>query len=358
MRRPSGNTRPTPSDGSPARSVLRVAHLLPGMATGGRERMVADFCAHAGRWGVRPQVISYDPPRDGRIALPDGVAEHLLDRTDPGFAGALAALLRRERIDVVHAQGHVSAALAAPVARDRPVLATLHVALGSGWRWAPAIARGLRRARHVTAVSADLARRYHWLAGQRAEVIPPGIDLDRFALVEREVGAQPFTVGIAARLHPGKRHVDAIAALRILAREGFACRLRIAGTGALEPSLRAAAAGLDIRFDGDVTDMPGWLAALDASLLPSDHEGTPLALLEACATGLPGIATDVGGIAEALGDAVLLVPRRDPAAIAAAIRRVAQDDSIAAAARKHRHALSLDTGLARYATLYRELASQ
>ncbi|MBA2934239.1 glycosyltransferase [Sphingomonas sp. CGMCC 1.13654] len=304
--------------------MIRVAHLLPNMVTGGRERIVADLCRHAGMIGVEPSLILYDPDAEGRRIDPGDVPQHALDRHRPDFAAALRDLLARERIDVLHAQGHIAAALAAPVAHAVPMVTSLHVALGSGWRWAPAIARGLRASRAVTAVSADLARRFRWLAGLDIEVVSPGIDLPAFRPAERPAN-HLFTIGIAARLHPVKRHRDAIEAIRLLKAQGVAARLSIAGQGPLETDLRVRAAGFDVEFVGDMADMPGWFAGLDAFLLCSDHEGVPLALIEACASGLPCIAAAVGGIQEAFGDAILAVPRRRPDAVAAAVRRLATD---------------------------------
>jgi glycosyltransferase involved in cell wall biosynthesis len=307
--------------------VIRVAHLLPNMVTGGRERIVADLCRHSASIGVEPSLILYDPDAEGRRIDAGGVPQQALDRRRPDFVEALRMLLVRERIDVLHAQGHIAAALAAPVADVVPVVTSLHVALGGGWRWAPAIARGLRASRVVTAVSADLARRFRWLAGREIAVVPPGIGLSVFRPVERSTNAL-FRLGIAARLHPVKRHRDAIEAVRRLSVRGVKVRLSIAGQGPLESDLRARASGLDVDFAGDVADMSTWLAGLDAFLLCSDHEGLPLALIEACASGLPCIATAVGGIPDAFGDAVLSVPRRRPDAIADAIERLATDSAL------------------------------
>ncbi|MDO7842343.1 glycosyltransferase [Sphingomonas immobilis] len=333
---------------------MRVAHLLPNMVTGGRERLVADLCAGAAAQGVEPVILRYDPHAEGRRIAVDA-AQHDLDRAAPDFATRLRALLAAERIDVLHAQGHIAAALAAPVMRDVPTLTTLHVALGSGWRWLPAIARGLRASRGVTAVSDDLARRFRWIAGQPIATIPPGIDLARFAPRDRTPHAT-FTIGIAARLHPVKRHADAIAALRLL---GPQYRLEIAGQGPLEPDLRALAAGLDVHFAGDVADMPGWLAGLDAFALPSDHEGTPVALLEAMASGLPCIATRVGGVPAAAGEGALLVPRRRPDAIAAAVAGLIADPEARAAlgekARARAMAFGSEAMRAAYAARYRAM---
>lgn len=335
---------------------MKVAHLLPNMVTGGRERIVADLCANAAQRGIEARLIAYDPHGVGqRLACP-GLRQHDVDRAGPDFARRLADCLDRERIDVLHAQGHIAAALARPVAGRVPVVTTLHIALGGGWRWLPDIVRGLRASQAITAVSADLARRYRPLAGQSIAVIAPGVDAARFRPTAREGAQEPFTIGIAARLHPVKRHRDLIAAMHLLAARGVGCRLRIAGEGPLERDLRARSVGLDVRFDGHVEDMAAWLNGLDAFALVSDHEGTPLSLLEACSAGIPCIATDVGGIAAALGDAVRLVPRQRPAAIASAIESIADRGErwqrLRDAALRHADALSYTESHGAYARLY------
>lgn len=336
--------------------MLRVAHLLPNMIAGGRERIVAQLCDNAAGMGIEPHLITYDPEAPGQRFSLAGVPVHAIDRQRVDFVRALGDMLQANRIDVLHAQGHVAAAIAAPVGRAVPMVVTLHAALGSGWRWAPAMARGLRAATAITAVSHDLAGRYRWLAGRPIATILPGIALPPPGPAQPARPVTPFTIGIAARLHPVKRHRDALAALAILGQQGVPCRLAFAGQGPMEAELRARSAGLDVRFDGHVDDMAAWFAGIDAFLLPSDHEGTPLALLEACAAGLPCIATRVGGIPAAVGDAALLVPRRDPPALAAAINRLVAAPELRAAlsgaARARAEQLSLDQALAQYREVY------
>lgn len=342
--------------------MIRVGHLLPNMAIGGRERIVADLCRHAAINDVAPILIAYDPIGPDTTLIDVGDAPiHTIDRHAGDFTGRLRALLASESIDILHAQGHIAAALARPALDNVPMLATLHIALGTGWRWTLPVARGLRAARGVTAVSDDLARRYRLLAGQPITVIPTGVDLERFQVKRSFHGLRPFTLGIAARLHPVKRHEDVIAALKILATAGYSCRLRIAGQGPRGRQLAKLAQGLDVTFDGDVPDMPRWLAGLDAFVLVSDHEGTPAALLEAMAAGLPCVATTVGGIPDLVGDTCLLVTPRQPAMIANALISIIDDQPLAqrlsrsAAARAAKFPAT--TQARHYATAYRHIIS-
>lgn len=323
--------------------------------------MVADLCAISLHHGIEPMVIAYDPAAQGRqIALP-GIAQHHIDRRSKHFRADLSKLLSSEKIDVFHAQGHIAGALGAHAMRDMPSIVTLHIALGQGWRWLPSIAWGLHRAESVTAVSDDLARRFRPWTNKPIAVVPPGIDLRQYRPSEIRKLSQPITLGIAARLHPVKRHRDVFDALRLLKDRGVPCRLFVAGQGLEEANLRSAAEGLNVEFHGDVDDIATWLRRLDAFVLPSDHEGTPLALIEALATGLPCVATDVGGVRNLLGDAGLLVARRNPTAIAYAVERLVnephlrlqlRDDAIARAGR-----FSLDQQAIPFLEMYQRLAA-
>jgi glycosyltransferase involved in cell wall biosynthesis len=112
-----------------------------------------------------------------------------------------------------------------------------------------------------------------------------------------------------------------------------ALTLLFGGEGGLEPVLRDRSAGRDfpVVLAGRIADVGGFLAAVDVFVFPSHQEALPLALLEAMAAGLPIVATTVGGIPEAIEDGVsgLLVPPRQPDAVAGALRRLAADPALA-----------------------------
>jgi len=106
----------------------------------------------------------------------------------------------------------------------------------------------------------------------------------------------------------------------------------IAGGGPLEPELRARIRreGLPVRLLGPRDDVPDLLRAADAVVVPSRWEGQPLAVQEALQAGLPVVATAVGGIPDLVGDAALLVPAGDAAALRDAIRRLLAEPGLAA----------------------------
>jgi glycosyltransferase involved in cell wall biosynthesis len=137
-------------------------------------------------------------------------------------------------------------------------------------------------------------------------------------------------VGSIARLEPVKGIGDFIAAAGIVSEGRPDVRFVIAGTGPLETELRTAAvAGLGSRLAlvGHVARPAQLIVALDVLVLASLSEGLPTVLLEAGALGVPVVATAVGGTPEIVVDGVtgLLVPPRDPAALADAITALVRD---------------------------------
>jgi glycosyltransferase involved in cell wall biosynthesis len=105
-------------------------------------------------------------------------------------------------------------------------------------------------------------------------------------------------------------------------------RLLVAGPGPLEDRLRAAVRdrGIDerLRFLGQRTDVPRLMQAADGYVMSSAWEGLPMVLLEAAASGLPIVTTEIGGARDVVvdGENGYIVPRADDAALAAAMLRV------------------------------------
>jgi glycosyltransferase involved in cell wall biosynthesis len=181
--------------------------------------------------------------------------------------------------------------------------------------------------------------------GAPVKVIPNGVLLPD-APRRRPTVSGTFVFGTAARISPQKRLDELIEAFRLALPALPDCVLRIAGgveTGAEEcaAELRRSAEGLPVEWPGETHDIGGFHAGCDVFVMISDPAGCPNASLEALASGLPVIATDVGGASEQVIDCVngFLVPARDIAALAAAMIAITADpgrrDAMSQAAREH-----------------------
>ena len=264
---------------------------------------------------------------------------------------AARTVARRHRATVMHGHwvipGGVTAAIAAP---GLPLVVSLH---GSdvfvAETFAPAgfaARRVFHRAGFVTACSDDLARRAVALGAEagRLETVPYGVDIDRFRPDPAVRAARRRELGV------GEGVPLCVAAGRLVRKKGFeylidalalapGVVLAIAGDGTLAGELQARArtAGVAdrIRFLGNQPqDRVGeYFAAADVVCVPSvrdnsgNVDGLPNAVLEALASATPLITTTAGGIGAVVehGRTAVVVPERDAAAIADAIRRLVAD---------------------------------
>ncbi len=167
-----------------------------------------------------------------------------------------------------------------------------------------------------------------------AKVIYPGIDVNEF-LLDRTPG-QHVILGTACRLEPVKGVATLIEAIAILAARDPSIRLEVAGDGSLRAGLEEQAARLrvseNISFLGWRRDMTSVLQSWSVFIQPSLDEGFGVAVLEAMASGLPVIASDVGGLRELVqnGKTGFLAPLDAPAVLAAKIRLLLDDPEMRA----------------------------
>jgi glycosyltransferase involved in cell wall biosynthesis len=175
----------------------------------------------------------------------------------------------------------------------------------------------------------------------RIRVVPSGIDLAPFeAPCDREalraaLGVPPGTTLVlqVAALAPHKSQLDLLKAAALLREIQPSIRMWIAGEGRMRRSLEREHAKLAlgelVRFLGFRGDVPDLLRAADLFCLSSKLEGMGTAILEAMAAGLPVVGVRVGGIPEIVvhGETGLLVPAREPGALAAALAELAGDPS-------------------------------
>ncbi len=195
---------------------------------------------------------------------------------------------------------------------------------------------GVEMARAV-GVSPDEARTHVIHMGVE---IPAGASLSR---AEKRMAGEGPVVLCPAHLYPVKGHQYLISAMSILKDRDISCALWNAGEGYLLEDLRRQVDDLGlqarVRFLGPVPHdrILDWYRAgdVDVVVLASvdlgshEHEGIPVALMEAMAQGIPVISTQTGGIPELIGDgAGLLVPPEDPEALALALEQLILDPGL------------------------------
>jgi glycosyltransferase involved in cell wall biosynthesis len=175
------------------------------------------------------------------------------------------------------------------------------------------------------------------------EIVPSGIDFSPFEklggrdFLRKEFGFadDDFLVGIVAALEDHKGHRYLLEAAQILKERAPKVKIVIVGKGSLELDLDQQARALGVTdlvfFLGFRDDVPRILASLDLFVLSSHLEGLGTSIMDAMASRLPVVATQVGGIPEVVihEETGLLVSPRNPAALAEAILKIYQDRDLA-----------------------------
>ncbi len=343
-----------PSEAAP----IRVMHVVAVLSLSGMEH------------GVIKQVNRLDPRRfapsicclgfqreETRAVLDARVPVHELGKAsgrDLRVIGRLAALLRRERIDIVHSHNWQTFFYAVAAAALAGVPLRVHGHHGREAAAAPARQRRLNRwlAGRVTrlvAVSGDLGREIveDWaVPRERLTMIPNGVDLAAFTPPARvdeareELGLAPDhrVVLSIGGLRPVKDYPTLIRGFARVHAQRPEARLVIVGGergGGSQPELAALAAGLGVEgavlFPGVRQDIPRLLAVSDVYVNSSVFEGMSNTILEAMAASRPVVATAVGGNPELVRDGVTgyLVPPGDPARLAERLVEVLGDPGLA-----------------------------
>lgn len=250
--------------------------------------------------------------------------------------------LRAFRPDVVHVHEPFtpSTSMWATLAAEAPVVATFHTGAERSRLYdlaAPLIRRIARRIVVRVAVSPVAERAAAGRIGGSFEIVPNGADVDRFADAEPAALGEGTKLLFVGRLDERKGFPTAVAAFGRLAADRPELRLIVVGDG---PE-RSAIDGLPVDVRARVTmlgavpnvDLPPFERACDLYLGTSvGGESFGIVLVEAMAAGLPVVASDIPGYDEVVTDGVegLLVPPRDPAAVAQAAGSILDDPDLAA----------------------------
>lgn len=257
-------------------------------------------------------------------------------------------IVRRQNVSLIHAHEFRANAFGALVAKlcGIPLVGTVHgknyypdhAKRRVAYRWAS-------RATHMVAVSHDLQRFLEERIGiphDRITVIHNGVDMvpktssDQVRQLRSEfgIGEDEFVLGIVGSLYPVKGHAYLFKALRTVLSQHPGVKLLVIGQGELEQTLKQQVADLRIEkavsFLGLRNDVPRLLPALDLFVLPSLSEGLSIALLEAMSTGVPVLASKVGGNPEIVidGETGYLVPPEQSEELAVHIMKLLRNQDL------------------------------
>ncbi|MEW6254328.1 MAG: glycosyltransferase family 4 protein [Pseudomonadota bacterium] len=337
-----------------------IAHILPWGNVGGTELATLRL-AEALRAGGYENVV-YVPRLPGAESVVDLVRESGFPfaryaQVAPRKANPLPFLANitrlaldfaRRGVGLVHGADLAGAYFTARAARLSGARATSHVRcahprLAAVEHWLLKPVERFVFVSHATVEEQDFACPPSAADVLYDAALPPASYARAQARAHYGLPADALVLGMAARIHPQKDHASLIRAAALLKPYHPGLRVLMVGDHRDTPAHRTRFAELECLmaetgtrdmfvFPGFEAQMPRFYAALDVCLLASHTEGFPLGILEAMGAGLPVIASNVGGVREAVEDGVtgMLVGDADVPGFAAAIRRLAEDPALIA----------------------------
>ena len=270
---------------------------------------------------------------------------------DPSTLTALLKVIDRKKIDVLHLHGYGATTFGrmAGAMRRLPTILHEHANL-TDTPWFQKIADAVLEpstdiALAVSRSTADFVIKARQLPPDKVKIVYLGAPLDEFSRVRsgdeveaarRELGISPgeFAAGTVTRLHDSKGNSYLVDAAALVLKQRPHAKFYVVGEGPLLGDLQNQARALSLGdrfvFHGFAKDVASVVSAFDVSVFPSLWEGTPLTVFEALAMAKPIVATDADGLMDVLShdrDA-LIVPRRDAPALADAIIRMMDDETL------------------------------
>lgn len=371
--------------------TIRIAHMTLWVTIGGLERLVVEICKSLDSQEFEVQVlclIDYDPACKKTLDE-RGIRVHLIrkgGRFDYSYFLRIVSFLKGNRIDVVHSHSGClfDSALCARLAKVQGILYTAHgMPVEFGLRAKLKDRIGMSLVDNVVAVSGqiheDLVRRFPSQSqkvmeiqnGVDTELFRPDSDPDSIEDGRRRYGIPTgkTIIGTVGRLDTVKNYGCLIRAFaRLYKAYDSNIHLVLVGAGnervMLEDLARVEGVGKSVTFLGIQYEIHKILPLFDMFVLSSVTEGTSVSLLEAQSCGIPAVVTDVGGNGNIITDYKngLLCKVNDDVDLAEKLDILVRDWHLARRMGQYarevvKDRFSLNTMVARYEHLYRDLAS-
>lgn len=355
---------------------MKVLQIIPCFRFGGAEIMCENLILAQSELGWSVTVVSlygeYTPIAQRVEAA--GIRVIYLDKKfglDVSMFGKLTRIMKQEKPDVVHTHLDVIkyATVAAKLAGVKKCVHTVHTVASKeaegpiqkivnnlffrlGWSVPVALSPEVQ----------ESVSDFYKLDTKKIPVIYNGVELSRCMPKERYEAGETVNILHVGRFDSPKNHEGLLRAFRILLDRCPRCHLHLVGDGELRPQMEAFAEELkltgNVSFHGIQENVYPYLHDADVFVLPSLYEGIPMTVIEAMGTGLPIVATKVGGVPDLLHSEEngILVPCED-AAVAGALERLVKDltlrERIGRQAKLDSFAFSARTMAERYGEVYR-----
>ena len=356
---------------------MKIMQVIPYFCFGGAEIMCENLTYALKNAGQEVFAVSlyHDRTPIARRMEEAGIRIVYLDKKlglDLSMVPKLIKIIRRERPDVVHTHLDVIkyAVLAAKLAGVKKCVHTVHsladreaegrvqkIINGFYFRrgWSVPVA--------LTPEVQSSVSEFYGLPLSRVPVIYNGIDLSRCVPKTTYETGETVTILHVGRFDVPKNHPGLLEAFRLLLETHPECRLRLVGDGELRPDMEKLAREKGIadfvEFCGMQSNVYPYLHDADIFTLPSIYEGNPMTIIEAMGTGLPIVASRVGGIPDMIsdGESGLLV-EPEPQSICAGLTRLVGDAALrqrlGLAARKQSQTFSAEHMARDYIACYRK----
>lgn len=322
---------------------MKIMQVIPYFCFGGAETMCENLCYAQTALGHDVVVVSLyneHTPIAQRMEA-SGIRILYLDKKlglDVSMVPKLLKIMRREKPDVVHTHLDVIkyAVAAAKLAGIRTCVHTVH---NVAEKEAEGLSQRINRVyfrmgwSRPVALSPQVQKTIAAVYGLPEDTIPMvynGVDLSRCVPKTDYSSQNPPTLLHIGRFNEQKNHEGLLRAFQRLLQRIPQCRLLLVGDGELREEMEALAHTLaiaqQVEFCGSQSDVHPYLHRADLFLLPSNYEGMPMTIIEAMGTGLPIVATAVGGVPDMVEDGVsaLLTPC-DVQAVCDACLRLLED---------------------------------
>lgn len=363
--------------------IFNILHIIPKLSVGGVENMLYKVVTKYNRERFNPVVCCIG--KGGEIAdkiQKEGIKVYILHRMrrnsfDLNAVKDIYRLIKKENIHILRTHqfhGNLYGRIAGVIAGVKIMVPSFHNVYRSPGK--PKFIRCLlnhflsKFSYKLVAVSESIARdimRYDRVGAEKIKVINNGVELRRFDLkISKEEARSKLNlpdslviIGTVGRLHKQKGHKFLIESVSYL----NDILLAIAGEGELKEELKKEAErlGVNCRFMGslDPHEVPIFLRAIDIFCFPSLWEGFPSSLVEAMASGLPVIASDIPPIKEILDNSGILVPPGDSEKLGQALQTLIEEDPslrklLGTKAKERANLFSIERTVSSYESLFDE----